>query len=42
MHQSIRGAIKKFPEFQDIYGLVYSEFVPSAESVTSHSYVQVL
>jgi hypothetical protein len=38
MHGITRGAVKKFPEFVDIYGLVRHQFVPPGQSVT----VQVL
>jgi hypothetical protein len=32
----VRGAVKKFPEFFDIDGLMLHEFVPPGRSVTGH------
>jgi histone-lysine N-methyltransferase SETMAR len=37
-----REAIKKFPEFFEIDGLVHSESPPPGQIVTGHFYVQVL
>jgi hypothetical protein len=36
------GAVKKFPEFFDIDGLVHHEFVSPGQSVTCNFCVQVL
>jgi hypothetical protein len=41
MWDKIRGAVKKFPEFYDIDGLVHHEFVPPGQSVTGHFCLQV-
>jgi hypothetical protein len=37
-----RGAVKKFPEFSDIEGLMHHEFVPPGQCVTSHLYEEIL